>query len=125
MRPATLKQVAELTLAGESFSYGLRNFLDEFLAQPTPAALDAEPPMLDRAVDQGAVLDAYLAATAEALAGAHGLPTPPWTRRPERALRRPWFAVPWAGMRAVLLLESPAAFRARNLFVTANALSRA
>lgn len=125
MRPATLKQVADLTLAGESFSYGLRNFLDEFLAQPTPAALDAEPPMLDGAVDQGAVLDAYLAATAESLAGAHGLPTPPWTRRPERALRRPWFAVPWAGIRAVLLLESPAAFRARNLFVTANALSRA
>jgi hypothetical protein len=34
-------------------------------------------------------------------------------------------ALPSAGMRAVLLLESPGPFRSRNLFVSANALNRA
>jgi len=125
VRPATLERVAELTLAGASFSYDLRNFLDEFLLHPTSAAMATEPPLLAGTAAQGAVLDVYLAATAETLASEHGLETPRWTRKPERALRRPWFALPWAGMRAVLLLESPAAFRARNRFVTANALSRA
>ncbi len=41
------------------------------------------------------------------------------------AERRPWFASKLAALRAVLILESPAAFRARNLFVSENALTRA
>ena len=48
-----------------------------------------------------------------------------WTSAEQRALHRPWFASPLAALRAVLLLESPPAFRARNLFVSDNALSRA
>ncbi len=36
-----------------------------------------------------------------------------------------WFATPLTAVRAVLLLESPPAFRSRNLFVSENALSRA
>ena len=43
----------------------------------------------------------------------------------ERALHKPWSASPLAALRAVLLLESPPAFRARNLFVSENALFRA
>jgi len=33
-----------------------------------------------------------------------------------RKPHRPWFASPLAALRTVLLLESPAAFRSRNLF---------
>jgi hypothetical protein len=40
-------------------------------------------------------------------------------------LHKPWFATPLGALRAVLLLESPPAFRARNLFVSESALSRA
>ena len=36
-----------------------------------------------------------------------------------------WFASPGAALRATLLLESPAAFRERNFFVSENALERA
>ena len=119
MRPQTLAEVAELTVAGESFDFALRNFLDEFRSGCGAEALSAEPRQLD------ARLDAYLAATAESLATEHGLPVPAWAWAESRKLHRPWFALPWAGLRAVLLLESPAAFRSRNLFVSANALSRA
>ncbi|MBN8246746.1 MAG: hypothetical protein J0L84_04805, partial [Verrucomicrobia bacterium] len=72
----------------------------------------------------GRVQDAYLAATAEELARRFSLPQPDWTVGEDRQLRRPWFASPLAALRAVLLLESPPAFRARNLFVSDNALSR-
>jgi hypothetical protein len=50
---------------------------------------------------------------------------PDWVFKPGRALKRPWFASTLASLRAVLIHESPATFRARNLFVSANALSRA
>lgn len=69
--------------------------------------------------------DAYLAATAEELARRFSLPSPEWTAGEDRKLHRPYFATSLASLRAVLLLESPPAFRARNLFVSENALSRA
>ena len=53
------------------------------------------------------------------------LPPPDWTVGEDRLLHRPWFATSLAALRAVLLLESPPAFRSRNLFVSENALSRA
>jgi hypothetical protein len=126
MIPRTLADVADLTARGESFDLCLRNFLDGFFARPTEAALAAEPVRLaDRLPDLGDVKDAYLAATAEWLAWKFNLGLPRWVFEETRRLRRPWFASPLSSMRAVLLLESPAAFRSRNLFVSENALSRA
>jgi len=58
-------------------------------------------------------------------AGRFNLPHPSWTTGETRQLRSPWFATPLAALRALLLLESPPAFRSRNLFVSGNALSRA
>lgn len=126
MRPKTLAQVAVLAAQGDSFDRCLANFLDEFYAGPNTAALAAAPALLaPQFGDLGRVQDAYLAATAEELARRFGLPQPDWTVGEDRQLRRPWFATPLAALRAVLLLESPPAFRARNLFVSENALSRA
>ncbi len=125
MRPKTLAEVADLTAAGDSFGRCLANFLDEFYAAPSEAALAPEPVLLaPRFGEIGQVEDAYLAATAEELARAYNLPLPAWTDAEERKLHRPWFATDLAGMRAVLLLESPPGFRSRNLFVTENVLSR-
>ena len=126
MRPKSLAQVAELAQQGDAFDRCLANFLDEFYARPNAAALAAPPILLAPSHgDLGRVRDAYLAATAEELARAHNLPCPTWTAGDARVLHRPWFASPLAALRAVLLLESPPSFRARNLFVSANALTRA
>lgn len=126
MIPKTLADVAELTAQGESFDLCLRNFLDDFYARPQAMALQAEPPRLvEINMRFGQIEDAYLAAVAEWLAWKFELPPPRWAFAPARSLRRPWFASQLASLRALLLIESPAPFRSRNLFVSENALSRA
>lgn len=126
MIPKTLAEVAELAAGGESFDFCLRNFLDGFFAAPIEAALAPEPVRLADGVRQrGEVEDAYLAATAEWLAWKFHLQPPRWAFDEARSLHRPWFASQLESLRAMLLLESPAPFRSRNLFVSENALSRA
>ena len=126
MRPRTLVEVAALAAQGDSFDRCLANFLDEFYAAPNANALAETPALLaPQFGDIGRVQDAYLAATAEELARRFDFQWPAWTAGEHRHLHRPWFATPMAALRAVLLLESPPAFRARNLFVSENALSRA
>src|SRR5581483_10320598 len=124
MRPKTLAEVAQLTLGGESFDRCLANFLDEFYVVPEANALASAPRLLTPELgEEGRVQDVYLAATAEELARAHQFPVPKWTTDDSRKLHRPWFASSLTALRAVLLLESPAAFRSRKLFVSENALA--
>ena len=126
MRPKSLAEVARLAAAGDSFDRCLANFLDGFYAAPTAKALLERPPILAGSnLEKGDIADAYLAATAEELARDFNLPWPGWTSEEGRHLRRPWFASRFSSLRAVLLHESPPSFRSRNLFVSANALSRA
>ena len=126
MRPKTLAKVAQLTIDGDSFDRCLANFLDEFYAAPDARALVAKPVLLAPIFGEpGRVQDAYLAATAEELARARKFSVPLWADETTRKLQRPWFASPLAALRTVLLLESPPAFRSRNLFISENALTRA
>lgn len=126
MRPRSLAEVARATLDGGSFDRSLANFLDAFYAAPHPSALAETPALLEPVMgDPGRVQDAYLAATAEELARAHGLSCPVWTAAEERRLHQPRFASSLAALRTVLIIESPVGFRSRNLFVSGNALSRA
>ena len=126
MRPKTLAEVAHLTLAGNSFDLCFANFLDEFYAAPSPEALAGTPVLLaPTSGDAGQVRDAYLGAAAEELARHYQFSVPGWADDDERKLHRPWFASSLAALRPVLLLESPAAFRSRNLFISQNALTRA
>lgn len=86
--------------------------------------LAEEPPRLAGSLEEGEIADAYLAAVAVALSRSAGVAPPAWTRGTGRTLKAPWFAHPGGMLRATLILESPAAFRERNLFVSENALSR-
>ena len=67
---------------------------------------------------------AYLAAVTESLCREAGLTPPEWTQKPDYFLKEPWFAGHLENLKAILLVESPIPFRRRNLFVSANALSR-
>lgn len=126
MSPNDLASIAEMAAGGDSFDRCLANFLDEFYAAPSEQALTREPvPLAPHFGELGQVQDAYLAATAEELAREFQLACPSWVDAENRKLHRPWFASPLAALRAVLLLESPAGFRSRNLFVSENALVRA
>jgi hypothetical protein len=104
----------------QTFDAAVREFLDHFYSNPAEreASLRAQPMPLD---DLG---DAYLAATAEHLARCHGLPVPEWSETYGLALRRPFFAGGLESLKALLTVESPAAFRRRMLFVSKNALHR-
>lgn len=108
----------------QTFGYTLRDFLDRFRETPSYELLADEPELLETTLKDNGRADAFLASTAAYLAQQHQFPMPPWAKGNARALERPWFAAKTHELRMVLLQESPTAFRLRNLFVSANALSR-
>ena len=119
-RPDSLREVALRARAGESFDPALREFLDEFYRHPRrhEAMIKDEPESV------APLQDAYLAAVAEHLSERWGVPCPRWVENESRFLRRPFFAGGLESLKAILLVESPAAFRRRMIFVGADVLSR-
>lgn len=109
----------------ETFGYSLRDFLDRFREAPSFDLIAEEPDLLEPVLNDGGRADAFLVSTAAYLAQKHQYPVPEWASGNARALEKPWFAAKSHNLRMILLQESPAAFRVRNLFVSANALSRA
>lgn len=122
-RPGSLAEAAELARAGrQGFEHALAEFLDEFYAHPDRRqAMIADPPpaMPER------LHDAMLGAVAEHLARRWGLRVPGWAEEQHRFLRAPYFATPLEDLKALLLVQSPLAFRRRMIFVEAEPLRRA
>ncbi len=122
-RPATLVEVAEAAKAGDdSYRIALAGFLDAFYVNPDQRQrmIDTEPPMTGVSV-----IDAYLGAVGEHLARRWGLSVPRWTADPGRTLRSPVFAGGIESLKALLLAQSPLAFRKRMIFVEHEPLRRA
>jgi hypothetical protein len=107
------------------FSYAIRNFLDRFKTNPDPVLLMDEPALLAPTLNDGGYADAFVASTVAYLCQVHSFKAPSWVNAKCRMMPVPHFAAKSPAMKAILLQESPAAFRVRNLFVSANALSRA
>jgi hypothetical protein len=124
-RPVSLAEVAARAADHRAFAYAIAEFLDQFRLERRVDMLLREPDRLTDRYEGGEVSDAYLAAVAVSLAREIGAQPPAWAWADSRKLRRPWFAHPGEALRATLLAESPGPFRERNLFVSANALSRA
>jgi hypothetical protein len=125
LRQVSLEWCADRRAQRCPFYGELGNLLDDFRARSSTKdsklALVAEAPE----PTGEAATDAYLAAVAETLCRESGLRPPAWTESPAYYLPRPWFAGGLQSLKAILLAESPAPFRRRNLFVSANALHRA
>lgn len=124
IRPHSLAEIARRHIEGEQdWNNGLAEFLDTFYltkdAGKRAAMLVEEPPRFDT------IPDAYLAGVAEHLALRYNLPAPAWTGEDCRILHRPYFASPFESHKAILLAESPVAFRRRMIFVSHDPLSRA
>lgn len=122
-RPDTLAEVADAAEAGQkSFRIALAGFLDRFYTNPAERQqmIDAEPPITGTAIT-----DAYLGAVGEHLARRWGLTVPRWTADARRTLDKPVFAGGIEALKAMLLAQSPLAFRKRMLFVEHEPLRRA
>ena len=121
-RPRSIAEIAERAAAGaQLFDPGVREFIDAWqlmLPQQREAAVTAEPVAL------GDVKDAYLGALAEYLMACDRKFAPTWTEKPERFLREPFFAGGLESLKAILIVESPSAFRRRLIFISADGLSR-
>ena len=124
-RPGSLVEITTLANTPKEFGYAVAEFLDQFYIDPGAEKLTLEPPILRERLKDNGEADSYLAAVAVHLSRRIGESPPRWTYDRKRFLSRPWFASAGSSLRATLLLESPAAFRERNLFVSANALDRA
>jgi hypothetical protein len=121
-RPDTLAEVARRVSGGEPFWPTLHEFLDEFYMNPERrAAMIADgPSRLADARDH-----AMLGAVGEHLARRWGLSVPSWTDEPSRFLHQPYFTTPIENLKAMLLAQSPLAFRRRMIFTEAEPLRRA
>jgi hypothetical protein len=121
-RPDTLAEAARRISAGAAFGPALSEFLDEFYQNPERrAAMIAEEPA--RLADVRA--QAMLGAVGEHLARRWNLAVPAWTNDPSRFLHEPYFTTPIENLKAMLLAQSPLAFRRRLIFTEAEPLRRA
>ena len=121
----SIAAIAEQSATAEHFSLGFRDFLDGFYENPQAIKLSDEPRRLAGILNDEGYADAYLAALAEHLARQYQFPVPAWCQNPERSLPEPKFAFKTPEGRMFLLVESPTAFRVRNIFISADGLSRA
>lgn len=121
-RPASLAEVAKSTAeTPDAFDLLVSEFLDEFYLHPElrQSMIAGEPRAL------GQLRDAWLGAIGDHLARRWDLKVPSWVDQPQRFLKRAFFAGGLESLKAILLAESPLAFRKRQIFVEAEPLRRA
>lgn len=121
-RPHSLQDVVWAAMSGDDIDSALREFLDVFYM--TADAVGRTKMIVDEPPQIESTKDAYLAAVAEHLAVLYNLPVPDWVKKPGRFLHEPFFPCGLESLKAILLVESPASFRRRMIFVGGNPLYR-
>jgi len=102
----------------------IRDFLDDFYHvsdKTTRQSLISEEP--EKTGDKK--IDAYLASLAEHLAYHYNLEAPEWVNNNSRFLDTWWFPSRFKSLWPMALVESPASFRRRGIFVDHTELQRA
>jgi hypothetical protein len=120
--PVTLAEAAHRIGEGTTLREAVADFLDDLrFARDGDDVADRireEAPTIDPHTD------AYLAAVAEHVAASHGLRVPPWTRCTTRFLDHFWWPSATPALHVRALVESPAAFRRRGIFIGRTTLKR-
>ena len=98
----------------------LMDCVDAVRRSRSTAGLEAPP-----SAELEAPLRALMAGTAEVLAAECGAGAPPPWTADVGPLDRPWFVSGYENLKAAALVESPVAYRSRNIFVLGNFLDRA
>ena len=95
------------------------DFLDDFKRDPDVNRLEKEPEFSDP------LMSSFLAASIDHLSYINNLPVPVWTRDKKYILKDPFFPCGFKGLyKLFLLVESPPAYKIRNIFVESNVLTR-
>ncbi|NTZ20783.1 hypothetical protein EXW96_25680 [Paenibacillus sp. JMULE4] len=121
-----LRDIAHLTSQNAgSFEIHTGNFLDEFYRsdnEKRKQMVEQEPAFYPNLALH---ILPFLAGMAEKLCNDYNLECPAWVYRPQYYLKEPVFWMEAKGnLRLVLLVESPIEFRLRNIFTSANSLTR-
>lgn len=110
----------------DHFAIHCGNFLDEFYRashNQRRSMVEQEPESHPGFPDY---MLPFLAAMVHKLCNDHAVECPAWVHSEQYVLKEPHFWLDAKGnLRLILLAESPIEFKIRNLFVTANTLSRA
>ncbi len=101
-----------------SWKTHLFNFVDRFRATGDPSLIE-QPPI--SGIDLR--LQSLIASTVESLCAEKNARPPNWCRS-VLPLQEPWFVSGLENLKAMALIESPASFRKRNIFVLSNFLER-
>ncbi len=107
----------------EEIKYLLADFIDRFNAAE-PAAKKQMIKVFPFAGVTDKKYAAYISAMVEELCFRNNLDIPNWVFDREYSLKEPFFVGGLESLKAFLLVESPLSFRRRNIFVSANVLSR-
>ncbi len=120
--PMSVAGAAVRVSSGVELRAAVADFMDDL--RWAPDQLD----VANRIVDEPELVeprtDAFLAALAEHVAGGHRVPVPRWTLRSERFLDSFWWPSRTVGLHARAMVESPAAFRRRGIFIGRTTLRR-
>lgn len=103
----------------DSWKVPLFDFVDAFRRSPDASQVERAP-----SIRSDPRLLALLAAVVETLCSEGGL-SAPWWCAGIRPLTQPWFIAGLENLKASALVESPAAFRRRGVFVMSGFLDRA
>jgi hypothetical protein len=127
-RPESLSEVAAESGTYQDFGYNMKDFLHTFAfaekdGRPLEPLMAETPKRLATLFPEGRICDAFLAATADYLARTRGIPTPAWALQEDLVLADPWFSPPHLSVRMRLLRDTPSAFKDKNIFIFADALT--
>jgi hypothetical protein len=122
VRPQTLADVAARVGAGVALREAAADFVDDLRWARDDAdvrrRVDEEPTRVT------AEVDAYLAALAEHACATRGIAAPAWSQAQDRFLTTWWFPSSTPALDARAIVESPASFRRRGIFVGEGAVRR-